>query len=340
MIRGSMALSRSKLSGLLAVSAALLGVEVSLAQNGRPPAPIIRTPLVIGKGKTPIGLSSGAAAGTAGAAGAPAGAGTSTFPTAVPPPPPPPSPFRAAQGGDATPATPDAAMQKLPPGNVTIGFQEADLPDLVNWIGGLTGRRFIYGSKVRQIKVSLYSPQPVSVAEAYRAFLVALETNGLTVVPHGRFLKIVDSAGVVTQETPIYTPGQPVPAEDRYVTRLYRLQNVGAEEASQLLTKFKSKEGDISTYAPGNLLILTDTGSNIRRMLRIVEEIDVGKAGDQLWVEPIHYGTASDMSTRLNDIFDIKPTARRRGPPRSSPTTGPTPSSSSRRRTRTCGSWR
>lgn len=298
-----MRLSRSPFSGLLAVLAAFFAVEASLAQNGRPPAPIIRTPITIGKGKNPLGITSSTPV-----------VASNAFPTAVPPPPPPPSPFKAAQGTETSPTQAEAAAQKLPAGNVSIGFQEADLPDLVNWIGSITGRRFIYGSKVRQIKVSLYSPQPVSVAEAYRAFLVALESNGLTVIPHGRFLKIVDSAGVATQDTPIYSPGQPVPAEDRFITRLYRLQHIGVDEVSQLLGKFKSKEGDISTYAPGNLLIITDTGSNIRRMLRIVEEIDVGKAGDQLWVEPVHYGTASDMEKRLSDIFDIKPGAGGKAP--------------------------
>ena len=70
-------------------------------------------------------------------------------------------------------------------------------------------------------KPSIYSPQKVTVAEAYQAFLSILETNGLTVVPHGRFLKIVETrrhrdAG----DARSYGAGQAAPAEDRYVTRM------------------------------------------------------------------------------------------------------------------------
>lgn len=233
---------------------------------------------------------------------------TGALPTAVPPPPSPPTaPFRPTSDATSAPTTTEAAAQfRAPGGGVTIGLQEADLPDLVNWIGGLTGKRFIYGSKMKSLKVTLYSPTPVTVAEAYRAFLVALETNGLTVVPHGRFLKIIETQGVSTETTPIYGAAQPVPAEDRYVTRLYRLQHVGADEVSQVLTKFKSKEGEIVPYGGGNLLIITDTGSNIRRMLQLVEEIDVGSSGEQIWVEPVHYVTPSELAARLNDLFDIK----------------------------------
>ena len=43
--------------------------------------------------------------------------------------------------------------------------------------------------------------QKISIAEAYQTFLSVLETNGLTIIPHGKFLKIVESAGVATQTT-------------------------------------------------------------------------------------------------------------------------------------------
>ena len=48
-------------------------------------------------------------------------------------------------------------------------------------------------------------------------------------------------------------------------------------------------------------------------MMRILEEIDVGGVGDQIWIEPIHYGIASDIAQRLNEVFDLKGGGRRRG---------------------------
>src|SRR5438477_5004293 len=102
-------------------------------------------------------------------------------------------------------------------------------------MGQLTGKRFIFGGKVRNIKATVFSPQKVTVAEAYQAFLSILETNGLTVVPHGRFLKIIETAGAVGQETPISTAGQGAANEDRYVTRIHRLTHVTAEEVANVL---------------------------------------------------------------------------------------------------------
>jgi general secretion pathway protein D len=89
------------------------------------------------------------------------------------------------------------------------------------------------------------------------------------------------------------------------VTRLYRLKHVTAEEVSALLAKFKSKEGDISIYGPGQLLIITDTGTQVRRMIRIVEELDVGGSGQHMWIEPVNYGTADELASRINELFEL-----------------------------------
>jgi general secretion pathway protein D len=188
---------------------------------------------------------------------------------------------------------------------VAFSLEDADLPELVRVIGELTGKRFIFGGKIRNIKATVFSPQKVTVAEAYQAFLSILEANGLTVVPHGRFYKIVDSPDA-KMGAPVVVAGQAATAEERYITRIHRVRNATADDVANVLAHFKSKDGDITVYGPGNLLIITDTGTNIQRMMRILEDVDVGGVGDQIWIEPIHYAIASDVASRLNEVFDLK----------------------------------
>jgi general secretion pathway protein D len=200
----------------------------------------------------------------------------------------------------------DTPYRPKPGGHrIKFNLEDADLAELVNHISGLTGKRFIYGSKVRKVSITVVSPTPVTLAEAYEAFLSVLQANGLTVVPAGEFLKIVDSAGVVQSLPPLYPRAAPVPETDAYVTRIYRLKSVSANEVSNLLSKFKSKEGDITVYEPGGLIIITDTGAHIRRLIRLIEEVDVGSASARMWIEPIHYGAASDYAKQVNEIFQL-----------------------------------
>ena len=87
---------------------------------------------------------------------------------------------------------------------------------------------------------------------------------------------------------------------------MYRLKSVSPNEVSNLLSKFKSKEGDITVYEPGGLIIITDTGAHVRRLMRLIEEVDVGSASARMWIEPIHYGDARDYAKQVNDIFQLE----------------------------------
>src|SRR5688572_27091945 len=119
---------------------------------------------------------------------------------------------------------------------VAFSLEDADLAELVRVIAQLTGKRFIFGGKVKNIKATVYSPQKVTVAEAYQAFLSILEANKLTVVPHGRFLKIIDSDAAVSSAAPVHGSAQAAPNEERYVTRMHRLGNMAADDAATLLS--------------------------------------------------------------------------------------------------------
>src|SRR5580704_9590939 len=138
-------------------------------------------------GANPAGGAAGSApAVTAPAAGTPA-AGGAAVPAA--------GPGKAGKGDTGTLPQFEQGVDfepKNPDYKVAFSLEDADLPEIVRVIGQLTGKRFIFGGKVRNIKATVYSPQKITVAEAYQAFLSILETNGLTVIPHGRFLKIVE----------------------------------------------------------------------------------------------------------------------------------------------------
>ncbi len=187
-------------------------------------------------------------------------------------------------------------------------LEDAEISELVRVMGGMTGKRFVISNnKIKSIRATVVAPQPITVEEAYQAFLSVLKSNGLTVLERGTFYEVVESKDIERQNTPVVSGGA-VPPEDRFVTNIQRLQNLKADDiAKDFLSKFQSRDGSIVPYGPGNLLIMTDTGANIRRMLRLLEEIDVPSgAEDKLYFEPIHYTAAADVEKKLTEIFDLK----------------------------------
>ncbi len=213
--------------------------------------------------------------------------------------------------GDGTPADvfePPKSYKPIPPGTkVTFNLEDAELQDLVRLISNITGRRFILSGKLKGIQASVQAPSQVTAGEAYRAFLSILELNGLTVMPSGPYLKIVETAGIENRPVPTYTGEGQVPSEDRYMTYLKRLDHVSANEVAGLLGRFKTRDGNVGAYEPTNMVIITDTGSNIQRMLRIVGAVDQPSGGEQVWVEPIHNADAATLAETVTQLFAADP---------------------------------
>ncbi|MCA9515597.1 MAG: hypothetical protein KC635_11695, partial [Myxococcales bacterium] len=187
---------------------------------------------------------------------------------------------------------------------IRLDFNEVSLGDLTKFISCVTEQNFILtGGVNRAATVSILSPKPVTAYEAYKAYLSALEANGLTVVPNGNFLEIVPSGESKTSGGPIYGPRSSGPNTDQIVTRLIQLDHVPAEEILPVLDKFKTKSADITHYAPTNTLIITDTGSNIRRLLKLIKEIDVPIGKSRIWIRPIINTSAAEIVTLLQQIM-------------------------------------
>ncbi len=187
---------------------------------------------------------------------------------------------------------------------------DSDLKDLVAWISSMTCKKFILASNLRAQKVTLVSPVPVTAATAYRAFISALDVMGLTVVPTGRYLKVVQGNWAIQSNVPTYTYRQRrrLPRSDQIVTQIVQVKHVDVNQLLLVFNKMKSRSGDVTAYRPANSLIVTDGANRIRRMLRILKELDVPTAGEKIWVVRLANADAEEVNKILQQIFAQKRT--------------------------------
>lgn len=104
------------------------------------------------------------------------------------------------------------------------------------------------------------------------------------------------------QLTPLVGPE--APPEERYVTRIHRLAHRSAEEVTtSVLAKLQTKDATIIPY--GQLLIMTETAANVRRLLDVLDVIDQAGASDQLWFRNIKYLPAAQVEKELTEILGL-----------------------------------
>lgn len=249
----------------------------------------------------------------------------------TPPPPPPTDSAPAPGGGGFRPSSRPAPKVSSGPGTTinaptskcgkiatagpeditnanfpdlinSFDYPNADIADIVKAISELTCKNFIIDPGVRG-KITIVAPTQITVAEAYRAFLSALAMNNFTVVPAGKFLKIVPVRTAARSNIETYS-GAYYPDADVMITRIAKLKHISAEEVNKNLRFLPTKDGEMNAYAPTNSLIITDYGSNIDRIMKILRELDQPGFEEQLAVIPVRYAKAKEIADLIMQIIN------------------------------------
>jgi|GEM_PF-291757 len=213
----------------------------------------------------------------------------------------------------------EVKCQRLPLDmKINLDMQDAPLEDLVKFFSCVMGKSFLFAGGVPKGKgLTVMATEPVTVYEAWQAFLSALEANNFTLVKSGPFLKIEEIPKSKSKNIPILKGAKDVPDDDSVMTVLIPLDNMDAQEASALLEKFKSPYGDLTIYQPTNTIFITDNGTTIRRILKILKELDVPGGKERIWIRQIEYAEAGEIATKIEEVFgDAKGGTAAKGAPR------------------------
>jgi len=184
-----------------------------------------------------------------------------------------------------------------------------ELAVVIDTIARLTGTNFIYDDKVRG-RVTVISPAPMSPDQAYAVFESILQVKGFTTVQGpGGTVKIIPIRDAKESSVETLRGGQDTPNRDRFVTRLIALQYIDADAIATTLKPLVSKEASMVAYAPTNTIILTDSAANIRRLLGILDAIDVETHKESLAVLKVRHGDASTLAEQLSEIYGAETTS-------------------------------
>ncbi len=201
--------------------------------------------------------------------------------------------------------TVQAADPRIPQDQITMNFQNVDIPVLAKFISEITGKNFIIDESVRG-KVTIISPTKVTPEEAYQAFQSALQIKGFTTVQTGKTIKIVPARNV-RSDAPLTESQQPAQSRgDEYVTRMVKLKNVDAGSLVQVLQPMVSHDGLVAAYPEDNTLIITDDAYNVERLLKIIGSLDVQGMQKNVAVIPLKLAFAGELAPEIEQIMGAR----------------------------------
>ena len=153
--------------------------------------------------------------------------------------------------------------------------------------------------------MTVLSPKPVSLDEAYHVFLSILEVQGFTAVPEGPATKIVPLQQVQQRSLPTALPHREALSTpgDAFITQLIPLAFANVTDMHALLTPLVSKDSSLLAYAPTNTLVVTERASNIKRLLDIIHALDVATPTVRFKVIRLRHALAEDLATALRSVL-------------------------------------
>jgi general secretion pathway protein D len=210
----------------------------------------------------------------------------------------------ADNGGREASSTGTAASNAQP--HTILNMVDTDITVLIETISAMTGKTFIIDDNVKG-KVNVVSPEKISQEEAYRLFESVLEVKGFALVPSGKALKVVPASEARSKniETRVKTDqlARTDNPEDKLITQLIHLKYADVKEVKTLFTPLVSKNSVLQPYADTNTLIVADVESNIKRLLHIINAIDVPGIGREVSFIPLAYANADTVTKTLSSVF-------------------------------------
>jgi len=193
---------------------------------------------------------------------------------------------------------------------ITIDFDNVDIRLFIKYISELTGKNFVVDKTV-QGNVTIVSPTKISEEEAYKVFESVLEVHGFTTVTAGAVIKILPSARARSQNIGMLQMGLSDDPEDKVVTQLVPLKYSSPSDLKKVLTPLVSKSSVLIAHTPSGMLIITETLSNIQKLLAIIAVLDVESREDEVAVIPLQNASSITLAKILGTIFQKTATAKK-----------------------------
>ncbi len=185
-----------------------------------------------------------------------------------------------------------------------IDFSGADATQVLEVYARLVNRTLLRAA-VPEAKIILKTQTQLTRSEAIQALQALLAMNNISVINIGdKFVKVVtsdlaNSAGAELDRS----SSTNLPVMGTYITHVHQLHYVKPAVMIPLIQPFGKLQGGLSGIDDNGILVMRDYAENIKRMLEMIELIDVSVPAEFISeVIPIRYAKVDEIASALTSL--------------------------------------
>jgi general secretion pathway protein D len=180
----------------------------------------------------------------------------------------------------------------------TINIKGADIHEFVAQVAEITGKTFVIDPRLKG-QVTVISSERMDSEAVYALFLSVLRVHNFTASPSGDVIRIQQNA--TGKQSPGPQGALAGLAAEELITRVIPAQNVDSAELVKILRPLSPQYGAIAAVAEPNVVIISDHADNIRRLMRIIEQIDVSNE-DEVVMVPLKEAWVGTIVALLEEL--------------------------------------
>lgn len=193
-----------------------------------------------------------------------------------------------------------------------LRLEAAPLDQALNFFAELVGRTLIRPATLPNVSINFRAQTDLTHIEAVEALTTLFAANDIAILPVGeKFIKAVPAANAMKEGVPFtFLESIHLPEADTFMTKVVKLKNIRPSEIVQVLQPMAKLQSGITAIDASHTLVLRDYASNVKRMLELIEQVDVlMPIDDEVELIPIKYALSADIASVMGTLTSGGPTA-------------------------------
>ncbi|ARN57551.1 type II secretion system secretin GspD [Sedimentisphaera salicampi] len=189
---------------------------------------------------------------------------------------------------------------------IKLNFQDVPVADVLDYLSQEAGF-VVVSDVVLTDRVTVVSKQPLDADEVVSLINSVLVDMDYAAVRVGRTLKILDISRAKYSSIPVSSGSEleDVPETDEVITHIIPIKYADAVKVKDDIASLISEQADFTSNEASNSIIITDTASNIRRIVKIIQALDTRMASiASVKVFNLVYAEADNTADLINEVFE------------------------------------